>query len=244
MQAAVTVIRTWANSWTTSARYHDDKLEHCCFGCVQEADSLEHYLACWPLWRTTSTATSIPYASDVLGRLCIATPCRENLFNLVVASGTYHTLKMQYLLKVREAKAMNEWEDFNDLALAIASNLAREWSNLNSAAGGATARSNPDVFASATLTANGSSATASQMMLPSFVSAGVATPRVPVAKQDDAWKPASADVDFPEDTGRDFCELECSDLPPRQHHPCCSQFDRLLNPVAARAVAGANAPSC
>ena len=181
-----------------------------------------------PLWRITSTATSIPYASDVFGRLCIATPCRENLLNLVVASGTYHTLKMQYLLKVREAQTMNEWEGFNDLALAIASNLAREWSNLNSAAGGATARSNRDVFASATVTANGNSATASQMTLPSSVSASVAS---------------LADVDCPEDTGRDFCEPECSDLPPRQHHPCCSQFDRLMNHVAARAVAGANAHS-
>ena len=130
--AAVVALRTWTNSWSTTARYHDDKMQHCCLGCSPGLDSLDHYLVCEPLWRITSTATSTSCPDDVLARLCITAPSRDNLLNLVVACGTYHTLKMQYLQEVRHARAANEWEDHIILAKAIATNLACGWSNLKS----------------------------------------------------------------------------------------------------------------
>jgi hypothetical protein len=229
MQAAVTVIKTWANSWTTSARYHDDKLGHCCFGCVHEVDSLEHYLVCGPLWRVTASATKIGYAEDVLGRLCIVTPCRDDLLNLVVASGTYHTVKMQYLDKVREAKTLNEWQDLYDLARAIATNLAREWSNLGSA-GGKTARSDS---ASAGVATPPAQSTIAQSSADSglLVPKSLVFSRTPATTSTDAQSSTTKE-NQPFIDERAHCEPECNDLGSGLHHPNCSQALLLLEAAA------------
>ena len=53
------------------------------------------------------------------------------MLNLIVAHGTYHTLKMQYLQNLLVAEASNDWEPLYDLARIFATNLAREWASLN-----------------------------------------------------------------------------------------------------------------
>ena len=131
MHAAVTVIKTRANSWTMSARYHDDKIVHCVFGCAGAPDDLAHYLACGPLWSTVTAVTRVPFPDDVLERLCIRCPNRGNLRNLLVVSGTYHTMKHQYLEEVRSAGASSNWECVLELASSIATSLGRDWASID-----------------------------------------------------------------------------------------------------------------
>jgi hypothetical protein len=125
--AAVVVLRTWANSWTTSTRYHDRKTKYCCSGCPAELDDLAHYLVCQRLWHTVTVATQTPCSDDVLEKLCIRSPSRSNLLNLLVASGTYHTFKMQYLERVCEASENQEY--IAELIATIATFLARDWTS-------------------------------------------------------------------------------------------------------------------
>jgi len=203
MQAAVTVINSWVNYSTTSERYHDDKLGHCIFGCIQGGDSLDHYLGCEPLWRTTSNATSIPCPVDVLCRLCIIAPSRANLLNLIVASRTYHTLKLQYLPSVLQAKSCNEWDGVFDFATAVASNIARDWSNLlRAGCAGAPASSDLAVAAGPCVLV--------LKPMPA-VSVRTATPP-PDGAEEESEGPLGAG---------DFCEPECSELPAGCHHPSC-----------------------
>ena len=50
------VIKTWANSWCTTTRLHENTLWPCIFGCCDEEDSLAHYLRCPRLWSSISSA--------------------------------------------------------------------------------------------------------------------------------------------------------------------------------------------
>ena len=130
IHAAIMVIKTWANSWTTSARFHDGKLTYCCLGCPGELDCIEHYMVCPPLWRTVTDTTDIARAENILERICISCPSRSNLLNLIVASGTYHTIKLQYCDKVLAAQKDGEWQSIFDLALSAAVAVYRAWSTI------------------------------------------------------------------------------------------------------------------
>ena len=57
MHEAMVFVKTIANSWTTSARYHDAKLVCCAFGCSLERDDLAHYVACPRLWSEVDVAS-------------------------------------------------------------------------------------------------------------------------------------------------------------------------------------------
>ena len=199
--AAVTVFKTWANSWATSARYHDGKLDHCAFGCPNEQDSLEHYLACGPLWSSTAAATSHPQSDNVLQRLCITSPSRGNILDLVVAHGLYHTLKMQYLEKVRAAKASNDWEHITELAQTIAATLAYDWSSLNRGMRPTGLRHTDRRISQ------------KQSSVECGPPAGVVASPAPGAPAILACTAASQ---------QDFCEPECSDFPCGVHHPSCA----------------------
>ena len=43
---AITVLKTWSNSWATSHRSHDPTILPCLLGCKAHSDSLIHYLQC------------------------------------------------------------------------------------------------------------------------------------------------------------------------------------------------------
>ena len=54
---ALILVKTWTNSWTTSERYHDDKMNACLFGCVPEgSDAFGHYLRCPRLWKIIASS--------------------------------------------------------------------------------------------------------------------------------------------------------------------------------------------
>ena len=46
----LTVLKTWANSWCTTSRYHEDILWPCIFGCYGAKDEQAHYLCCGRFW--------------------------------------------------------------------------------------------------------------------------------------------------------------------------------------------------
>eukprot|EP00972_Heterocapsa_arctica_P047620 7023676-Heterocapsa_arctica.AAC.1 len=48
---AMCVVKTYLNSWTTTARFHEERRLPCVFGCAEGADSLPHYVACPKLWQ-------------------------------------------------------------------------------------------------------------------------------------------------------------------------------------------------
>jgi hypothetical protein len=132
----IMVLKTWSNSWSTSDRYHDGRIEHCCFGCFPEPDSLAHYLVCDALWATVSSATHHRCPDDPLERLCIDKPTSGNLRNLVVAYSTYHTMKHGYLTRIRVAEAFNEWESLLDFAGQVAQVSASRWPGARATAAG------------------------------------------------------------------------------------------------------------
>jgi hypothetical protein len=103
---------------------------------------------------------------------------------------------MQYLQKARDARATNEWEDLNDLAMAIATNLAREWASLTRGMRPPKPRD----------TECGISEN-----LPPV--AGGATPRAQTSIAPSSLTNAGLEGDF--------CEPECSGLLPGLHHTSC-----------------------
>jgi hypothetical protein len=238
--AAITVIKTWANSWTTSARFHDGKLVHCCFGCDTGDDSIEHYLVCAPLWRNVSSATGYACAEDVLERICISAPTRENLVNLLVASITYHTVKHQYLSLVWTAQATNEWATINELAEATAANANRTWASIKSKRPGSTCRlmvSSESQFSGPTTGGNAPESKMSEHMEATEITptgtrqhvavaapAGVAASPAPGHHYTDdkiCVNLHSVGAEAQQTETFDFCEPECSDLASGTHHPSC-----------------------
>ena len=212
--AAMTIIKTWSNSWTTSARFHDGKLVHCCFGCLAK-DDIEHYLPCSPLWKIVADATGVASPDDTLGRLCINASNKTSILNLQVASGTYHTMKFQYIEEVRSAAAINEWTPLLEIASEVAMNLARICGAVSLAPGHIIAR---DIWNLARdSTASEAASTGGSMMESTAIEsapAGVTTPR---AQTTGAQSTRT----------EDYCEPECSDMPDGMHHPSCVIF--LLN---------------
>jgi hypothetical protein len=229
--AAIVVVKTWANSWATSDRYHDGKLEFCCFGCFPERDRLEHYVACESLWGIVSAVTRIACPAGALERMCIENPTRINIMNLLVAHGTYHTMKLEYLDQVRAAQALSNKDPLLELATEIAKVLALKWSNLHpleaklhgpsSSAGGETARSSVDPRARHQVGTADVDASpvwphrrcADETQTPAGTEeVATGSPQIALASDPSSVGPQSAE---------DYCEPECSDLPAGSHHPCC-----------------------
>jgi hypothetical protein len=85
---ATSILKTWANGWTTSSRMHEPISRDCLFGCGG-IDSLHHYLRCHRLQHLLR-AHGEPDLSEVL---LLARPTEENAYLLVVAFLAYHEIK-------------------------------------------------------------------------------------------------------------------------------------------------------
>jgi hypothetical protein len=139
---ALVVVKTWSNSWTTSARFHDNKLDSCLFGCFPEgSDALGHYLCCPRLWKIIASAkagleaASLVIASldddfddslgdatplDPLERLCVRSPSIANARTLVLAYTVYNTLKHEHFNLVACAPVYDDFSVLHRLAIDIA----------------------------------------------------------------------------------------------------------------------------
>ena len=86
------VIRTIANSWTTSYRFDETIKLSCVFGCPDCKDELRHYLNCTALWRLIFDISGGESLSDIPSRMCITaegSPKRTALAHLI-----YHYIKV------------------------------------------------------------------------------------------------------------------------------------------------------
>ena len=83
------VIKTVANSWTTSYRYHEHVLLDCVFGChkmrplrkgATHRDTLSHYLVCPRLWSMINHIWPYDSPADAESRLCLTPSAQPPAF--------------------------------------------------------------------------------------------------------------------------------------------------------------------
>ena len=92
-------LRFVTNSWTTSARMHEDRRLPCLFGCAGEADSQQHYIGCPELATcvgTFSCASGLQAISNVLVFRSVGEAI-ANLKIIAFITLAYHSLKRGYL---------------------------------------------------------------------------------------------------------------------------------------------------
>ena len=100
----LTLVRTWANAWTTSHRMHEPYTRCCILGCPNATDSLSHYINCRRMWRAMRSAwsaSSLPMpvilSASLDQRLAICEPTFDRVLMLCAACHSYHVLKQSYI---------------------------------------------------------------------------------------------------------------------------------------------------
>ena len=89
---AITVLKTWTNSWATSHRSHDPTILPCLLGCKAKPDSLIHYLQCPHLY----ALMKFFYCStdeNPLIRFGLVNPSLDSLSIICCASAGYHAIR-------------------------------------------------------------------------------------------------------------------------------------------------------
>ena len=132
------VIKTLANSWATSTRYHEDIRKMCLVGChcfldVEEAesetptDSLAHYLACPLFWSLISSARRSPcteWEITVPQRFCLDNPSVRRANLLAIGYRIYHCMKLGHSDIWDTAVQQNSYHLLHELVLALARHFA------------------------------------------------------------------------------------------------------------------------
>jgi hypothetical protein len=109
---AMVVVKTIANSWTTSARYHDAKLASCAFGCPLAKDGLAHYVVCARLWTEVDIACGADNDEEIDNaqqRLLTTDPTPERARRLAIAFSVYHAVKLGHLDAIKSAIAASDF---------------------------------------------------------------------------------------------------------------------------------------
>ena len=109
---ATSILKTWANAWTTSYRMHEPTLRSCVFGCPGERDDLHHYLRCQSLFDLLGSGSDMapPAVTELL---LLAVPSRERAVRLVTIFNAYHGVKnadapqLQRLVDAARAQALS-----------------------------------------------------------------------------------------------------------------------------------------
>ena len=89
---ALMVLKTWANSWCTSYRYHESTLLPCLFGCPSSPDKQAHYVMCPWLYKIVSLIRP-ETSSDPLERLAMKNVTLESLKCVACVFAGYHSIK-------------------------------------------------------------------------------------------------------------------------------------------------------
>jgi len=95
-QVVMTVLKTWANAWCTTRRYHEDICWPCIFGCTGAPDTLSHYLSCSRFWSGVLTSCKLSEFhahADPLIKCCLCRPTPTRAKVIAVASRSYHAIK-------------------------------------------------------------------------------------------------------------------------------------------------------
>ena len=96
-----TLLRSWANAWTTSHRMHEHFKRDCLLGCNDADDDFLHYLGCPRMWRALKTAllrASLPVPTSLISaqfahKLALINPTREEVLHICSITYTYHIIK-------------------------------------------------------------------------------------------------------------------------------------------------------
>ena len=112
------LLKTWANSWSTTYRYHEAVLWPCIWGCEDEKDELTHYLRCNHFWSGILAVTRNDPALiqvDPLCKLCLVNP--SSLWASLIAVGfqCYHACKIGHRDEIQAA--INSGNFHKNLAL-------------------------------------------------------------------------------------------------------------------------------
>ena len=91
----VHVIKTWANSWSTSHRFHEPVRYSCLFGCTDARDSLQHYVRCETLWSLVCRVLRKPENWEPIRLLGIQHPSAEGLRAISAVFYAYHAMKFR-----------------------------------------------------------------------------------------------------------------------------------------------------
>ena len=84
---AMQVVKTWANAWATSSRYHENPVLPCIFGCPPSPgsdDRLSHYIACPIMWSLAQDAIGTELPNTSLSRVGVCNPS-VHTFNVIAA---------------------------------------------------------------------------------------------------------------------------------------------------------------
>ena len=92
MAWATSILKTWANAWTTSSRMHETVVRDCLFGCRPARADLRHYLRCPVLWGLLCGEEE-DLNSTMAERLMFINPEPGKAMKIVVAFLAYHALK-------------------------------------------------------------------------------------------------------------------------------------------------------
>ena len=110
----VMCLRTLANAWTTSYRYHETPLLPCIFGCnifrpvlkgVYYKDDLQHYLVCKQLWKLVDMVLGLKSTPSPAHRLCLLADHPPPLA-LVIDHSMYHGIKQGNSVKSRGKQSL------------------------------------------------------------------------------------------------------------------------------------------
>ena len=117
---ATVALKTWFNSWATTARYHDNRCTQCVFGCAGADDDLRHYVVCMRLWRTIKIAFRDLVPGTLEKRILVAESSRTDLHKLVVAFHTMQAIRMDHIDLVRSSARTRRFEELAQASLAVA----------------------------------------------------------------------------------------------------------------------------
>jgi len=117
-QTVSAVVKTRLNSWTSSARFHDQQIDFCIFGCPCQSDNLMHYVQCNRMWRVVRKATWAAVSDDLLDRFGIRADQVFHMKRLAVAFAVYHDLRVEHIHMVRRAKRDGSYRAIAERALA------------------------------------------------------------------------------------------------------------------------------
>ena len=108
-------IKSFANSWCTSYRFHEAERLPCIFGCTRCKDEFAHYLTCDPLDTVVTSSLCLPalaLSTSPLPNLGFFGQRRNNIIKIVIKFKVYHALRNEYSSLIDGAIRK---DDFNDL---------------------------------------------------------------------------------------------------------------------------------
>ena len=120
----MTILKSWANAWCTTTRYHEPALWPCIFGCDGAKDTLCHYLNCSHLWSRVAADAAAPV--DPIVRLGLEGPTTLRLKLIVVASRVYHTIKFSHRMEVETAISAGRFGRIHEISNILAAHFRQE----------------------------------------------------------------------------------------------------------------------